>query len=1108
MLSNSKGYQRFSRTLGFHSDDLSKLGKICHRWRETGKCKAYNREQEVRREIGAAKETELLKKATALYTMQKELMADMADAKEDDAESLELVQTAMSRGSFSADPTKRQEVIGRLVEELKREPAYLNWSLDAAVAERLVELKVKPCPYTHRGDLNVALKRSRSGEDKEETHLQQQRRTEVVRRESSTNGAAAVSPALTVATTKTAEPRKDADDESDGGWTAERHRIFKTLTPLQRCVVCLLWQRTFQVAQGLVMDVRLALEKRVIAQHEATGRVAPPSISDEGVVAQSSPLHQHNSSTHEVKNEDDKDALEAYLSSSVFEELVEQESKRVVPRVAFRPEFGLVDLSALPQLVTHLSTHPTCGILLARTLTYFTGKAPRRASSLLSASPASTSRLSKHKRDDAPAPASFHHLLFPSRAPLTEKEVDLSTNACADEVIEAIEWALQVYHRDAQLHAEAEKAEGKSEGEIKGDEGRSSKTSDTASPHVAALFQNERIYLCGLTLTQCQITSADGIVGSLHKRHMEQHLYALDLSGNRLWSLRFLLVLRAYYARRLLRLSLRSNPITRKPEYQEQVRTSLPYLTSLDGKPIRRPPLRLPKPWPTSCSRWSTDEGSPEHQEQEAVLDCVARLLYIWETRRIPHTARELATFRDAGRPVPEEEELNEDNFSHRYLHPAAAFSVTMSPSLSLYDSATMREARSVELDKAYTGMRLSAVDVRDARVLSVALKNSSRNLLAGRQALQRFGRGAENCYMAYQFTLYPERMDVSHHLTDAVVSVVRVPDVVSAAVSGDRGKTSDSKAAASVAATTTTTGKRKKSAAARSVASDAVTDKTSSNGSPTSPRFGTLAHRHPPSQQHLVTLHGIMTWRLPSMKRQECLQAFYTRVLVFTKKTLPVQNREWEELRSPPYVLMNDQVFLYPAPTAGVAVAGTALQPSVFAANTATRLSRLVVEFGLEGCRDGVALVRDVMERCTSPASEYAALQALVLGVLGPEKDIDNAEAAAQLECAQAAEAQLTHLFADYLRCAPPPATSQSREYIVLSVLDGSAHATGPTQHQSSVTPVVKKSKASASTAAPSAQCEAADAQTWASALHVVSLPLLHQVTAITNACYTLSFH
>ncbi|KAG5505668.1 hypothetical protein JKF63_05003 [Porcisia hertigi] len=1108
MLSNTKGYQRFSRTLGYHSDDLSKLAKVCRHWRETGKCKAFNKEQEVRCEVAAAKEAELLKKATALYTMQMELMADVTGTGKDDAEALELAQSTMAHGSFSTDPAKRQEVIGKLVEELKQEPAYLNWSLDAAVAERLVALKVKPCLYSHRADLNVALKRSRSENGNEATRLQEeQRRDEEVSGGSfANNTAVASSSSAATATATSAEAMSKTNKDSDSDWAAERHRIYSTLTPLQRCVVCLLWQRTFRVAQGVMMDVRLALEKRARTQHEATGRVEPPSISSGCRTAP--PLFDvlQKSSQNKAGPADSEDALEAYLSSAAFEELVEQETNRVVSYVAFRPEFGLVDLSALPQLVAHLSTHPTCGVFLARTLTYFTGKALKRPGAL---PPAATSRPSKQKCDDAPAPDSFHHLLFPGRKPITEKELDLSTSARANEVIEAIEWALQVYHRAAQQHTDTETAEERSEWEVKCNEGRSNKRNATSAAHLTALFRNQRVRLHGLTLVRCQMTSADGIVESLHKRHMEEYLYALDLSENRLWSLRFLLVLRAHYGRRLLRLSLRNNPITRKPEYQEQVRTSLPQLTSLDGEPIRRPPLRLPKPWPTSCTRWSAHEGTPERQEQEAVLDCVARFLYIWETRRVPHTAKELAAFRDAGHPVPEEEELNEDNFAHRYLHPAAVFSVTMSPSLSFYDADSMRDARSVEIDETYAGMRLGAVDVRDARVFNVAMKNSSRNLLAGRQALQRFGRGAENCFMAYQLTLYPERMSVSHHLTGAVVSVARVSEDA-ASITAPGGKSSasgGSSVSASVAANRVATGKPKKRATDSSV--------------PATARFGSLAQRSLASQKHVVTLHGIMTWRLPSMKRHECLQAFYTRVLVFTKKVLPAQNREWERLRSPSYVLMNDQVFLYSTPNADVAIGDTApllsAVPSVLSANTATRLSRLVVEFGLEACRDGVALVRDVIERCTSLASEYAALQALVLGVLVPCEVTDNVEAEAQLACAQAAEKQLKPLFAEYLSRTPPPATAQSREYVIFSVLDGGAALAGPptaTKHQRVAASTEKTGKAPAATAAAphpaqsGASGRAVDAPTWASALHVVTLPLLHQVTAITNESYTMSFH
>ncbi|KAK7200165.1 hypothetical protein NESM_000067200 [Novymonas esmeraldas] len=1071
MLSNTKGTQRCSRALGGRSDELSKLGKLCHVWRDTGKCKAYSRELEVRHQIAAAKEAELLKKATALYTMQAELMADMAE--EDGAEATALLSTAVQH----TDPAAATQVIERLVEELKQEPAYLNWSLDAAVAERMVELHVRPCPFAHRGDVTVTLKRHRSEQAKEEAHRQQQHGLEEAallagRRPGSTGA---------VAAEDTDAEDADAEDADDGA--AERCRLFHALTQLQKCVVCLLWQRHIRVAQGLVMDVRLALEKRATVLYEATGTVVAPSLqaADDAPQQQQHQQHQQpashprssSSGTGQEDGADGADALDSYLSSAAFEALVEEEAARVVTRVTFRPELGLVDLSALPRLVAHLSANPTCGLVHARTLAFFTGTTVAR------------------RCRDAPVSAKASRHLSPQGRGLTAKEVDLSTAARADEVVEAVEWVLRLCDDEAQRCAASTELE--------------SRAVDPVSPHVTSLFRNQRTRLHGLTLAHCQITSADALVESLHKRHMETYLYALDLSHNRLWSLRFLLVLRAHYAHRLLRLSLRSNPITRKPEYQEQVRTALPHLTSLDGAPIRRPPLRLPKPWPTSCTRWSTEEGTSAHAEQALVLDCVARLLYIWEHRRIPHTARELAAFADAGRAAPEEEELNDDNFSHRYLHPAAAFTVTVSPHLSFFDAATMRDTRSVELDDAYTGMRLSAVDVRDARVFDVAMKNGSRNLLAGRPALQRFGRGATNCYLAYQLTLYPERMAVSHHTTGAVVSAAVVADGAGGGVSAGAGK---------------------------------ATTAASGTGTASAPRFGALAHRTAPSALHIVTLHGIMTWRLPSMKRTECLQAAYTRVMTLMKAVLPAQNRDWERLRSPPYVLVNDHVFLYPAPltttttTTTTATTAVALLPPVFSANTPTRLSRLVVEFGLEACRDGVVLVRDVMERCTSPAAEYAALQALVLGVLDPRRDDNDndskddedgdGEAQAQRACAMAAESQLTPLLADYISHAPsqpPPHASQpSREYVIFSVLDATAATTAlptadataaTTTSSTAATPSRRKSSPAAVATPPQQQQQQqqqpADVLAWAGAPHVVSVSLLHGVTAITNRCYTI---
>ncbi|KPA78142.1 putative mitochondrial hypothetical protein [Leptomonas pyrrhocoris] len=1192
MLSNTKGYSRFSRSLGYHRDDLATLGRICLAWKRTGKCKAYNKEQEVRHTLAAAKEAELRKSATALYTTQMDLAADLSGV-EGDATLLQGMATAQA--GFSTDPAKKEEMIDRLVAVLKQEPAYLNWSLDAAVAEKMVELHIAPCRFTHRGELATSLKRSRGAQDREDVRVAQQQHEEQQTSLKSVNvegaaegeqrGAAggvangdvtANRPSTQAASsspTRSGSAMTLMERMQEEKWAEQRHRIFQTLTPLQRCVVCLLWQRSYQVEQGVVCDVRLTLERRLTDVYDRTGRVVVKGV----VVAERHRTTEEEKGA-ETANGDEDDPLDAYLSSSEFEELVECESKRVVTRVVFRPDYGMVDLSALPLLVAHLSSVPECGVVLARTLTYFTGSAlaPRQGGQAESGSGGGVVAT-----DDRPAPADFHGLLFPTRQPIAEKEVDLGGAGRANEVVEAVEWALQLYQREGQLHAEkravweppmgsatwsasAAQAATTTHGTPSPSPSCSSLTPQQQQPHVSALFRHQRIRLHGLTLRHCKITSADALVSALHKRNLELFMYALDLSDNRLWSLRFLLVLRTHFAERLLRLSLKNNPITRKPEYQEQVRRSLPQLTSLDGEPIRRPPLRLPKPLPSSCTR-STAEGSPPSREvntqssveqrrderegvgeedvQASVLDCVGRLLYIWETRRIPHINRELHARDQSGDvslPEEEEEEWNEDNFPHRYLHPAATFSVAVAPGLNFFDAATMREARSVELDPTYTGMRLSAVDLRDARVFDVAMKNSSRNLLAGRPALQRFGKGAENCYLAYQFTLYPERMEVEHHVTDAVVSVARVADV-------------DVQAAAATAAATATSPKSSTKKTRKHTPKTDAPQQQQQQPSSTAARFGARA-RGAALTQHIVTLHGTMTWRLPSMKAGECIRACYTRVLLLTKKVLPAQNRVWERLRSPPYVLVNDAVFLYQAP---VSPSVTTAPSAIFRANTPARLSRLVVEFGLEACGDGAALVRDVVERSTSPAAEYAALQALVLGVLGPRVTAAAAaeeegegkgersaaaadtvpssstagtlegEDAAALQLARTAAAQLAPVLAAHVRATavsatPASSSTAARSYVIFSVLEG-AHAAEdalgnvvggnePPQQQQHTKKEGRAVKTHNEDKAAVAHSSAGEQQentqniikAWASGLHVITRSLLRDVTSITNACYT----
>lgn len=1047
MLSNTSGLTTFSRSLGFHRDTLSQLALPCPDQRKKGRCRAFQREQVERRQIAAAKEAELLAKATAMYNLQLDLL-------DEGGSSIAGLSVAEFGSVLTADPAKKDEVIASFLQELKQEPAYLNWSLDAAVAERLVELRIVHCPYSHRAEVQTVLKRSRADQTQELLQLEPRQEQEL-----RPGGDAAASRRRRLI--------------SEAAWLAERRRIFSTLTPLQRCVVCLLWQRAFDAPRNLLGDVRRELEKLAESAYEQQHQ--QPSSPPQG--------RRHGASPVLFSSEvlESEESLDAYLASPAFQSLVEAEAAKIVTQVVFRPDLGVIDLSHLPTIVAHLSTtQPSHRLLNDATLQYFMGELAADGTPVgEDQSPQRRGQMSAKKQ---------RHVLFESRPAVSAKEVELSGAAQAEEVVEAIEWSLHVYYMEGQL----------SPSFIAGWAAPQQPGATEAANYTTALFQRPRVILHGLTIKNASITSADALVLALHKRKLADFLYSLDLSENRLWSLRFLMVLRAHYAKRLLRLSLHNNPITRKPEYQEQVRLSLPQLTSLDGQPIRCPPLRLPKPlsWRappvvTPSSPAVDDKRNKRHKnktddangsdtadteaqrrhsaEQDAVLDCVRRLFYCWEARRVPHTAAEVQAFlhqrRDtrysddksddedgaaatastAAVELPPEEEVNEDNFPHRYLHPNVSFTLTMAPGLHFFDAATMQDRRIVELDDSYSGMRLNAADVRDLRVFDVAMKSGSRNLLTGRSALQRYGRGAENCFMAYRLTLYPERMEVDHHLAGATVSMLRLEDP--SMVERARG-------------------------ASQHVAKKAKNQK--GNSTAVASQFGAEAGTPKKPTLFVVNLHGLMTWRLPSMRGTECIEAAYSRVMILTRKVLPVQNREWERRRSPPYVLVSDQIQLYPAPPP--------LSMAIYAANTTTRLARLVVEMGLEICRDGVALVRDTMERSTSQAAEYAALHVLVFGTLGEYNQLD-AELSAVDKMRLTSDKEAEEAFAALLQSYSPPLPSaqlgstRNPAYTIFSALEG-----------------------------PSRRAVGTDAaELWCPASpRVVTQSLLYEVTSISNRHFT----
>ncbi|CCW63807.1 unnamed protein product [Phytomonas sp. EM1] len=172
-----------------------------------------------------------------------------------------------------------------------------------------------------------------------------------------------------------------------------------------------------------------------------------------------------------------------------------------------------------------------------------------------------------------------------------------------------------------------------------------------------------------------------------------------------------------------------------------------------------------------------------------------------------------------SGAPTPDaltEEVMEEDTFPHRYLHPAATFSFAVAPGLRWFDPARMRLDREVEGVENFHGLALSPRDLQDLRLFDLAMRNGARDLLhRGGDAIRRVAQGGLGCFLAYQYTLYPARGAVQHHLPRATLSIQKLPRPSSGA-EADR---------------------------------EAV-----GGGNEEGARF-------------VVTLHGVMTWRFPSMR-------------------------------------------------------------------------------------------------------------------------------------------------------------------------------------------------------------------------------------------------
>lgn len=1053
MLSDSKTRKGRSAVLGFHANAQTALQKICPSLRQKGKCSLYNSECSLRRELAKAMEEKIKRKARELYDMQLEV--DELEKKLEDGE-------ACGTGAvFSLDPSKKKYVLEKLEEELRLEPEYKNWSLEAAVAEEMAMRGLKRCFYAHNGgDVMNALKKREAKQ----------------KRQSDANGASTLEgkggkAAGRLVVEESSAPLEKKTACSETAWDKRRHHLFSQLTPVQQVIVYLLWQQRCAVPLQVVCeDVReeLCLKEKSRLYAEAAAAHGLPT----------------GTKSEEAEDEAIEEALDRVLESSEFQEKVEALSQTCVAhRVSAPQPLGRYDLSHLPRLLRFISDHPKGIPEGTRSFASHAEGKPNHVQAVPSVPPLLAVTLHYFKGDQIGRnhPSS----LLPRR--LSEKEVDLSVPRQAESLLQCFEFLLLVFEEERRLSGGKVQTDGDADevlfsrlrlgisapealfqlalsthtaaqkgGVAKGDHFEEdpfklpSWLTEGRGPYLDTPFQ-----LHELTLRHCNLTNADALISALQKRPtLSSHLMSLDLSHNRLQSLRFLYLLRQQQERRLegeagksvaerekeeesgrrpalacggvplVQLSLKANAITQKPDYQEQVRCCLPKLMILDGKKIRRKPLLLLNPTscsPTVLSLDASSDDVPDNvsvksvadpasayasssmtvQEAQSVMDFVERFFYMWETRYIPLTAMEQREselqMRQGGRGI-EESEMDDETYPYRYHHPHSVFSFSLSPHLTMMHPKLVRLDREVEMEKADEVARkrrrhdeyvekkrrkremkkgkprkdnpesddetqddeikeavdepvadpaaevdeapeaphpahvlpLNPQDYREAQMLAVSLRNGSRNLLLGRRALTQIARGCSSCFIAYNSTIYPERVQVDHHLGGASLSWLKIP----------------------------------------------------------APRGG--------RPQYMVQIHGVMTWVLPSMTSQlphlfaesgdalstavsQVFCAAYDRTLFLSPTVFSKKNKTWEKRKRHALSLQTDILHLRPHHNLPETLAASAL----FLPHGSTRrVLYYTLAWGLQN-GDGVRLVRAVVERARSDAALYAALDWIVFGLV-----------------------------------------------------------------------------------------------------------------------------
>ena len=425
--------------------------------------------------------------------------------------------------------------------------------------------------------------------------------------------------------------------------------------------------------------------------------------------------------------------------------------------------------------------------------------------------------------------------------------------------------------------------------------------------------------VASLSLRRNYIFDAIPLLNCLRSRGIS--LRALDLAYNGLHQHHFLFVLRSRFAE-LKHLCLAGNPISRKPDFNDFVRRSLPGLITLDGMMVRAPPLTLPYP---------TDFCSADPALYTRMLRHLCDFFVAVERHQLAD---------------------DEEGFAEKWLHPFLSVSLTLSSDCVLWDPKNFR-AENATIDDvdlpSDTASIVTAEEVRNLRAFAVGMESTSRNLLVGRPAVHRIATGTLRAMQCYQSSVYPQGLLVDHHFHHSVINVCSVlPDPPQPAQASASSKTPIP------LVQTKTRSKRR-----RSEADDEAKAVPSANASP----FGVKklgAH-------YLVTLHGLMSWRTPSMQRERCIMLLCDRTMVF----VDAPDDESTSLR-----LCNDVISLRPS-SAGTEGPVLRVSAPVFEAKSEERCARVMEYHGLspsdKSTRD---IVQRLMEGSTSDAELFAMIQ------------------------------------------------------------------------------------------------------------------------------------